>query len=79
MKQKKKINKINKYKKIYLWLYLIGDEESLIHGVIFKALRFFVAYNWAQKARVFVTGKSFWPSVINRSSLLGLFVSYEVL
>ncbi len=38
---------------------------------------FFVTYDWAQKARVFVTGKPFWPTVVQLSSLLGQYISYE--
>ncbi len=38
---------------------------------------FFLAYKWVQKARVFVRGMPFQPSVMWQSSLLGSFLSYE--
>ncbi len=39
-------------------------------------LIFFVTYEWAQWAKVFVPGKPFRPSVMLHSSLLGTLVSY---
>jgi hypothetical protein len=38
---------------------------------------FFVTNECALKARVFVTGKPFWPIVVKRSSLLDQYISYE--
>jgi hypothetical protein len=38
---------------------------------------FFLAYKWVQKARVFVRGMPFQPSVMWHSSLLSSFLSYK--
>jgi hypothetical protein len=38
---------------------------------------FFVTYKWAKKARAIVSDKPFQPNVMQHSSLLGTFASYE--
>ncbi len=37
----------------------------------------FVTYEWAQQPKVFVPGKTFQPSALKQTSLLGPFISYK--
>jgi len=46
-------------------------------GTVFTTLNFFVSYEWDQNVGVFVDDKTFWLSVTEHSSLLGLFISCE--
>ncbi len=45
-------------------------------GSISQHLVFFETYEWAQKASVFVLGKTFWPDLLQHSSFLGPYISY---
>ncbi len=60
----------------YFWL---NDETASWQNVQLpysQHLNFFVTYEWAQQASVFVRVKPFKLSLMEHSSLLGPFVSY---
>ncbi len=70
----------------YTWdwyCHLVGDKASLLVLVTLKLLErqynftFLVSYEWVNEARVFVPDKPLPASVIQHSSLLGPFLSYE--
>ncbi len=45
-------------------------------GLYSQHLSFFETFKWAQKVRVFVPEKPFWPITMQHPSMLGPFVSY---
>ncbi len=70
----------------YTWdwyCHLVGDRASLLVLVTLTLLgsqynfTFLASNEWVHKAGVFIPGKPFQASVMQHSSLLGPFLSYE--